>query len=103
MHNSMNPLSPVASIGPRCRPCPDKRPHALPRPLIWLGVLVGAYDIVSDPIQLVINHSPAGATGPISVVPFLVWILAAAAVMLVKPVWNAKPRPAVFTEASPAC
>lgn len=79
------------------------RPHALPRPLIWLGVLAGAYYIVSDPIQLAINHSPAGATGPIGVILFLVWVLAVTAVMLVKPVWNAKPQPAVLTtEASPA-
>lgn len=79
------------------------RPHALPRPLIWLGVLVGAYYIVSDPVQLAINHSPAGATGPAGVVLFLVWVLAVAAVMLVKPVWNPKPQPAVLaSEASPA-
>jgi hypothetical protein len=78
------------------------RPHALPRPLIWLGILVGAYYIVSDPIQLAINHSPAGATGPISIVLFLVWVLAVTVVMLVKPVWNAKPQPAVLAEASPA-
>ena len=79
------------------------RPHAMPRPLIWLGVLVGVYYIVSDPIQLAINHSPAGATGPIGIVLFLVWVLAVAAVMLVKPVWNAKPQPAVLAaEASAA-
>ena len=79
------------------------RPHALPRPLIWLGVLAGAYYLVSDPIQLAINHSPAGATGPVGVVLFLVWVLAVAAVMLIKPVWNAKLQPAVLaTEATPA-
>jgi hypothetical protein len=79
------------------------RPHALPRPLTCLGVLTGVYYIVSDPIQLAINHSPAGATGPIGIILFLVWVLAVAAVMLVKPVWNAKPQPAVLaTEASAA-
>lgn len=78
------------------------RPRALPRPLTWLGVLVGAYYIVSDPIQLAINHSPAGATGPIGVILFLVWVLAVAAVMLVKPVWNAQPQPAVLAAEAPA-
>jgi hypothetical protein len=77
-------------------------PRTLPRPLIWLGALVGAYYLVSDPIQLAINHSPAGATGPVGVVLFLVWVLAVTAVMLVRPVWNAKPRPAILAEASPA-
>jgi hypothetical protein len=70
------------------------RPRTLPRPLIWLGVLVGAFQLVSDPIQLAINHSPAGATGPIGVVLLFVWILAVAAVMLIRPVWNAQPQPA---------
>lgn len=78
------------------------RTHALPRPLAWLGVLAGAFQLVSDPIQLAASHSPAGATGPIGVVLSLVWTLAVAAVMLVRPVWNAKPQPAVLaTEASP--
>ena len=78
------------------------RPRALPRPLTWLGMLAGAYYIVSDPIQLAISHSPAGAAGPIGVILFLVWILAVAAVMLIKPVWNAKPQPAVLATEAPA-
>ena len=78
-------------------------PRTLPRPLIWLGVLTGAYYIVSDPTQLAASHSPAGPTGPIGVVLFLVWVLAVAAVMLVKPAWNAEPQPAVLaTEATAA-
>lgn len=77
-------------------------PRALPRPLTWLGVLTGVYYIVSDPIQLAINHSPAGATGPIGVILFLVWVLAVAAVMLIKPVWNVKPQSAVLATEAPA-
>ena len=69
-------------------------PHALPRPLIWLGALIGVYHIVSGPIQLAISHSPAGATGPIGVVLLLVWILAVAAVMVIRPVRSAKAQPA---------
>jgi len=76
-------------------------PHALPRPLAWLGALTGGYLIVSGPIQLAINHSPAGATGPISAVLPLVWVLAVTAVMLVKPVRDTTPqRAATATEAS---
>jgi hypothetical protein len=69
-------------------------PRALPRPLIWLGALTGVYQFVSDPIQLAINHSPAGATGPVGVVLLLVWILSVAAVMLIKPVRSAEAQPA---------
>jgi hypothetical protein len=69
--------------------------HALPRPVIWLGVLTGAYGIVSDPIQLAISHGPAGATQPVGVVLVLLWVLAVTAVMLIRPVWNAAPQPAV--------
>lgn len=79
------------------------RAHALPRPLIWLGVLTGAYYLVSDPIQLAISRSPAGATGPIGVVLVLVWVLAVAAALLVKPVWAPSLPPAArATETSPA-
>jgi hypothetical protein len=79
------------------------RAQALPRPLIWLGVLTGVYYLVSDPIQLAISHSPAGATGPVGVVLVLVWVLAVAAALLVKPVWGPGLRPAASaTAASPA-
>ncbi len=76
-------------------------PHAMPRPLIWLGMLTGAYLVVSGPIQLAISHSPAGPTGPISVVLSLVWVLAVTAVMLVKPVRDTtQEQAATATEAS---
>ena len=57
---------------------------------------------MSDPIQLAINRSPAGATGPIGIILFLVWVLAVTALMLVKRAWHAKPQHAVLaTEAPP--
>jgi hypothetical protein len=64
------------------------RAHAFPAPLIWLGLLTGGWYLASGPIQLAISRSPAGATGPIGVVLALVWVLAAAAALLIKPVWN---------------
>jgi hypothetical protein len=76
-------------------------PHALPRPLACLGALTGAYLIISGPIQLAITHSPAGATGPISVVLSLVWVLTVTAVMLIKPVRaTTSQHSATATEAS---
>ena len=55
--------------------------------------MVGLYYIVSEPIQLAISHSPAGATGPVGVVLVLVWILAVTAVMVIRPVREAKAQP----------
>jgi hypothetical protein len=76
-------------------------PNALPRPLIGLGALTGAYLIVSGPIQLAISHSPAGVSGPVSVVLSLIWVLTVTAVMLVKPVRDTAPQQAATaTEAS---
>jgi hypothetical protein len=72
-------------------------PQSLPRPLIWLGALVGVYHIVSGPVQLAISHSPAGATDPVGVVLLLVWMLAVATVLLIRPVWSAKAQPAGLT------
>jgi hypothetical protein len=60
-------------------------------------VLAGAYHIADAPIQLAISHSPAGATGPIGVLLLLVRILAATAVMLIKPIRGAGPQPAILT------
>lgn len=68
--------------------------RSLPAPLIWLGVLVGAYHLVALPIQLAINGSASGITGPISVLSSLLWILATSAVLLIRPLWGRQlPKP----------
>jgi len=64
------------------------RSHALPTLIVWLGLVVGSYPLVPLPIQLAINGSASGVTGPISVVTSLLWILATSAILLVKPVWG---------------
>ncbi len=71
------------------------RSRSLPWPLAWLGLLVGASYLVNTPVQLAINQSAEGITGPIGVVLGLLWILAVAVVLMIKPIWAAQPRPSV--------
>lgn len=61
------------------------RSHALPTLIVWLGLVVGGYHLVALPIQLAINGSASGVTGPISVVTSVLWILATSAILLIKP------------------
>jgi hypothetical protein len=72
----------------------------LPWPIVWLGFIVGGFHLVSLPVQLAISPIADGMTGPISVVLALVWILAAAVVLLIKPVWGTQPQPAVSAAVS---
>jgi hypothetical protein len=60
--------------------------RSLPAPLCWLGMVVGAFHVIALPIQLAISAQPGGITGPISVLVVLVWILAVAIVLVIRPV-----------------
>jgi len=72
--------------------------RTLPAPLAWLGLLVGGFHLVALPIQIAINGSASGVTGPISVVLFLLWILSMSAILLIKPIWG--PRQARLNPAA---
>jgi len=63
----------------------------LPWPLVWLGFVMGGFPLVETPIQLAINHSAGGVTGPIDVLISLVWVGAVALVLLIKPIWGVRP------------
>jgi len=52
------------------------------------------------PIQLAINQNAGGITCPIDVVLTLLWILAVAVILLIKPVWGSQPRPSVSAAVS---
>jgi hypothetical protein len=71
--------------------------RTLPAPLAWLGLVVGGFHLVSLPIQIVISGTAGGATGPISVVMALLWILSTSAILLIRPVWG--PRQATLNSA----
>ena len=77
-----------------------RQSSSLPWPLVWLGLLVGASYVVSPPIQLAINQSAGGITGPIGVVLGLLWILAVAVVLLVRPTWGTQSRLAASAASS---
>ncbi len=74
-------------------------PRALPRPLIWLGAIVGIYHMVNTPIQLAVSRTPSGPTGAIGVVLILIWILAVAVTMVIKPIWGTREQQAVLAAA----
>jgi hypothetical protein len=64
--------------------------RTLPLPIVWLGFVMGGYHLVETPIQLAINRSAGGVTGPIDVLLSLVWVGAVALVLLIKPTWGAQ-------------
>ena len=72
--------------------------RTLPIPLVWLGLVVGGFHIVSLPIQIAISGTAGGVTGPISVVLALLWILSTSAILLIRPVWG--PRQAALNPAA---
>lgn len=71
--------------------------RALPTPLAWLGLVVGGFHMVALPIQLAISGTAGGATGPISVVLTLLWLVSTSAILLIKPIWG--PRLAALNPA----
>jgi hypothetical protein len=73
--------------------------RSLPAPLCWLGIVVGAFHVIALPIQLAINAQPGGITGPISVLLVLVWILAAAIVLVLRPLPDGGPQSAMAATA----
>jgi len=69
--------------------------RTLPRPLVWLGFVMGGFHLVETPIQLAINHRANGVTGPIDVLISLIWVGAVALVLLIKPIWGLQTRASV--------
>jgi hypothetical protein len=61
------------------------RSRALAAPVAWLGVVCGVVHLVGLPVQFALNSRPDGATGPISVVVLLVWVLAVSLVLVIRP------------------
>jgi hypothetical protein len=74
--------------------------RTLPWPLVWLGFVMGGYHLVETPIQLAINRSAGGVTGPIDVLISLTWVGAVALVLLIKPIWGVQTRATVSAAAA---
>lgn len=71
-----------------------------PRVIGWFGVLVALAFFVGGPIDLIVEGTPSGVTGPISTVLTLLWIFAAGLLLLIKLVWDVSSE-AVPMAASP--
>jgi len=61
------------------------RTRTLPRPVCWLGILVAVIHVVGIPAQLVATQTPEGVNGPISTIGLMLWWLATALTLLVRP------------------
>ena len=61
------------------------RASALPRPVAWLGIVLGVFKLVELPVQLAATGTPDGVTGPTGTVLLLVWLLAASVTLLARP------------------
>jgi hypothetical protein len=61
------------------------RARTLPRPIAWLGVVCALVHVLGVPVQLLLTGTVEGVTGPVSVVAFLVWLLATALSLLIRP------------------
>ncbi|HLZ26566.1 MAG TPA: hypothetical protein VKV73_04520 [Chloroflexota bacterium] len=76
------------------------RSRALPMPLAWLGLAAAAYLIFEAPVQIAISQSAVGRLAGIGGVLGLLWILAVAIVLLIKPVWGPSPMQSAATATS---
>ena len=63
----------------------SRRARTLPRPVVWLGLLAVAVHLLGVPVQLVLNGTVEGVTGPLSMVTFLLWTLTVSLGLLVRP------------------
>lgn len=73
------------------------RHRTLPRPIAWLGLVCGIVHVLGVPVQLVLTGTVEGVMGPVSVVFFVLWLLATTLTVLVLP-----GRPTVLAPATPA-
>src|SRR5260370_20451144 len=69
--------------------------RTLPWPLVLLGFVMGGFHLVETPIQLAINRSAGGVTGPVDVLISLVWVGAVSLFLLIKPIWGVEVRASV--------
>lgn len=73
------------------------RGRSLPAPVAWLGVVTGVVKLAGPAVQVALNHTSVGLTGPLGTVLLVFWMLAAALTLLIRPI---APRAVVEVEHS---
>jgi hypothetical protein len=61
------------------------RARSMPTPVAWLGVVLGIAKVVGPPLQVALNHTSEGITGPAGTVLLVFWVLAASLTLLIRP------------------
>jgi hypothetical protein len=61
------------------------RARTMPAPVAWLGVVLGVVKVVGPPLQVALNHTSEGITGPVGTVLLVFWVLAASLTLLIRP------------------
>ncbi|QGN32547.1 hypothetical protein [Microlunatus sp. Gsoil 973] len=61
------------------------RTRTLPRPVAWVGVGCAVIHLLGVPAQVLATGTVEGVTGPISAVVFMLWLLATALTLLIRP------------------
>jgi protein-L-isoaspartate(D-aspartate) O-methyltransferase len=61
------------------------RARTLPRPVVWVGLVAVAVHLLGIPVQLLLNGTVQGVTGPLSMVCFMLWMLSASLALLIRP------------------
>ena len=61
------------------------RGHGLPSALAWLGIVTGVVKVVGPAVQVALNGTSEGVTGPAGTVLLVFWLLAVSLTLLVRP------------------
>jgi hypothetical protein len=61
------------------------RARTLPRAVAYVGLLAVVVHLLGQPVQLLLNGTVQGVTGPLSMVCFLLWMLSVTLALLIRP------------------
>jgi hypothetical protein len=61
------------------------RARTLPRPVVWVALVAVAVHLLGIPVQLLLNGTVQGITGPLSMVCFMLWMLSVSLALLIRP------------------
>lgn len=61
------------------------RTRTLAAPVAWLGVVTGVFKVLEPALQVAVNKTSEGFTGPLGTVLLVFWVLAASLTLLIRP------------------
>ncbi|HET6166645.1 MAG TPA: hypothetical protein VFE07_07430 [Marmoricola sp.] len=61
------------------------RTRTLAAPVAWLGVVTGVFKVLEPALQVAVNKTSEGFTGPLGTVLLVFWVLAASLTLVIRP------------------